>query len=844
MRISIGKLLSLLAVTSLLFSMSFICSDDNASAQGERHDVYPGDSIQQAIDDASSGDTIYVHDDNGNPYTYHENVDVNKPYLELIGDGMDTITVDAVDPGDHTFHLTEKGITMMGFTITGSYTCGYGGICLEYTDNCTISDNNCRENLCAGIFLKHSNNCEIINNNISDNGCGGIKIASNSDHNTVKGNIITGNTNMGMNVYGGSEDNLIYNNYFDNPSKNTIDSVDWANTWNISKTSGTNIIGGPYFGGNYFSDYTGEDNDGDGLGDTPYEIKNAHGTEVTNRDYLPLVTWTPQPALSYYPNSHDFGDMQEEQTDSTTFEIWNSGTGTLTYSLSETCGWVSVNPTAGSSTGEHDTITVNIDTTGLTPDPHTCYISISSNDGSGTFAVMVNVIEEPEPLLSYSPFSHDFGDIQEEQTDSTTFEIWNSGTGTLTYSLSETCGWVSVSPTAGSSNGEHDTIIVNIDTTGLTPGSHNCLININSNGGSGTFTVYVTIIEEPLLSHDPTSHDFVNMSEGETNSTTFEIWNSGTDTLTYTLSESCSWIDIYPASGSSTGEHDTITVNIDTTGLDPDEYICPISISSNGGSGTITITVTVVENEEPILSFTPRSHDFENISENQTNSTTFEIWNSGTGTLTYSLNNSCDWVDASLTSGTSTGEHDTITVKINTTGLSPGFYTCVISIVSNSFNTTFTANVTVVGDEGSILSYTPHSHNFGRINKGQTDTITFFEIWNSGTDTLTYCLNESCSWVDISPTSGASTGERDTITVYVDVTGLNSGLYTCNIFISSTGGNDIFTMILDIPSSKLDEISGVSEGTPGFQAMIVIAGLLIVTTLLFLRKTGGEKRRK
>ncbi len=31
--------------------------------------------------------------------------------------------------------------------------------------------------------------------------------------------------------------------------------------------------------------------------------------------------------------SHDFGDMEESQNDSTTFEIWNSGTGTLIWTL-------------------------------------------------------------------------------------------------------------------------------------------------------------------------------------------------------------------------------------------------------------------------------------------------------------------------------------------------------------------------------------------------------------------------------------------------------------------------------------------------------------------------------
>jgi hypothetical protein len=105
------------------------------------------------------------------------------------------------------------------------------------------------------------------------------------------------------------------------------------------------------------------------------------------------------PTISISPTSHDFGDKYEGETDNTTFEVRNSGTGTLTYSVSETCSWVDLHPTSGSSTGEHDTITVDIDTTGLSEGSHTCDISISSNDGSGTFTVRVNIVPKPDLMI-------------------------------------------------------------------------------------------------------------------------------------------------------------------------------------------------------------------------------------------------------------------------------------------------------------------------------------------------------------------------------------------------------------------------------------------------------------
>ena len=214
-------------------------------------------------------------------------------------------------------------------------------------------------------------------------------------------------------------------------------------------------------------------------------------TYITDDDYL---TVTSPPQLSYSPTTINFGTHDQGWTGSSTFQIWNSGGGTLTYSLSESLSWITgVMPTAGSSTGEHDTITVSVGNTGSMSGYYSGYISISSDGGNGNVFVDITINPPSQPSLSYSPSTINFGTHNQGWTGSSTFEIWNSGSGTLTYSLSESLNWITVSPTSGSSTGEHDTITVSVVNTGSMSGYYSGYISISSNGGSGSVFVDITI---------------------------------------------------------------------------------------------------------------------------------------------------------------------------------------------------------------------------------------------------------------------------------------------------------------------------------------------------------------
>jgi parallel beta-helix repeat protein len=210
--------------------------------------------IQDAVDNASDGDTVFVYDDSS---PYYENVVINKTSIILIGEDKNTTVVDGGKKGNVVL-INVDNVKIAGFMIqnsigwdkagirinsdfniiTGNNICfnhdygiysyngssnvitgntlfenGNTGIFLGYVSKVDIIDNIIFSNK-HGIFLDCSNDINLIDNVIFSNNYSGVIIGSTYNC-TITGNIIS-NHRDGICIY--YDHNLIRRNTFWNNS--------------------------------------------------------------------------------------------------------------------------------------------------------------------------------------------------------------------------------------------------------------------------------------------------------------------------------------------------------------------------------------------------------------------------------------------------------------------------------------------------------------------------------------------------------------------------------------------------------------------------------------------------
>jgi len=186
----------------------------------------------------------------------------NKDGLDLIMSYYNTISDNIIkDNNDCSINLSGSNFnTIQKNNITNTKN---NGISLTASSYCDIFDNIISNSANYGIYLFFALNNTIADNIIKENGYG-MYIKNFS----VMFENLSGYENLSKII---DTNNIIHHNKFIDNEHNAYD--EYNNIWDNGYPSG----------GNYWDDYTGEDTNDDGIGETPYDIPGGE-----NKDFYPL----------------------------------------------------------------------------------------------------------------------------------------------------------------------------------------------------------------------------------------------------------------------------------------------------------------------------------------------------------------------------------------------------------------------------------------------------------------------------------------------------------------------------------------------------------------------------
>ncbi|HEO71274.1 MAG TPA: hypothetical protein ENN80_08425, partial [Candidatus Hydrogenedentes bacterium] len=461
-------------------------------------------------------------------------------------------------------------------------------------------------------------------------------------------------------------------------------------------------------------------------------------------------------SLSVAPTEIDFGISQTAAT----LTITNTGSQTLDWSVAippAAAAWLAVAPSSGRLGQGEQEVRLDINRTGLTAATYQTDITLTSNGGNATVHVRM---EMPRRVLEVSPQTLDFGTTGVERS----FEVTNGGTETLTWHVDtdDFPAYVSVAPDSGETAAETDTVIVSIDRDALpfAPGTNNQVsFTVLSDDDAGTAIVSLHIAVG-AFALEPAALDFGSVDTSQT----FTLTNNGTTAFTWTATEQSDWItQVTPSGTTPAGATSDITVTVSRAGLAPGNYQAVVDLTV--GSQTEAFPVAMTVPAPPALVVTPSVLDFRASLDDKV----IALWNSGTGTVAWSIDTAVlpTWLALTPAAGTAqagetitgtlTGDETaSIRVSINPVGLSPSTITTAIDIAATDADgapidsRSVTVRITVPARPvlGVDTGVTP-----GVVALGEDTTQGLISLRNLGTGTLDWSIDTSTfpAWLTIGP---------------------------------------------------------------------------------------------
>ncbi len=434
--------------------------------------------------------------------------------------------------------------------------------------------------------------------------------------------------------------------------------------------------------------------------------------------------------------------------------IWNAGSGDIPYRVVTNASWLAAEPSFGVLTGNTaQAITVNFTNTALPLGVYYGTLTLVPGISGEPFDVNVELTVTTGPRMRVSPLNLTRSVMVGQDAEGQEIFISNSSTSEVINCRADwDQSWLRVSPSNSIiiAPGETGVLAVSYSTTGLTtnlmgPSNYNAVITVTATntdtiGSPALVRVTVRVNPKARLAKDALVITNVVTEGQDAPSKSFKVRNSsGYYTLEYSLSDNVDWMVLSPASGTSTGEEDTVTVMFSTVHLTAGVSNAVITITGrtfdgthydNASDATQQVAVTVLVTPRATLATDSRGeYGFSARYGRPGGDGIFRVWNesSGGGGLEYRLEADAEWLRVEPSSGASYGEKDTIRFVCDATGLKPGTYRGVLRVSGRDVATGSEANNSPTNIM-VVLAITANSgFDFGGEGSGASDLVVYKE---------------------------------------------------------------------------------------------------------------------
>ncbi len=285
----------------------------------------------------------------------------------------------------------------------------------------------------------------------------------------------------------------------------------------------------------------------------------------------------------------------------------NSAVTGVGYAVSASAPWITVSNNTGAAPG---VVQIGIDPTNLAAGSFNGRVTISSpvaSPSSATITISAVIAATQPPSMSVTPSMVSLSAPQGGSPVTQTFQVLNTGGGSLSFGVGSTAGspWMSFSaPVTTATPNSSATISITADPSNLAPGTYNGSLAVT--GAGAAIIVPVTFSVSPptgTLQLSQTALTFNAVAQGGAPlPSAFSIVNTGQGVIDWTASAATlsggNWLQISTTSGSVQRpflDSSTITASVSPSGLAPGTYYGRIQISSTGAVNTPQ-SVTVILN--------------------------------------------------------------------------------------------------------------------------------------------------------------------------------------------------------------------------------------------------------